>query len=80
MPHGAELKVEAEDQPADIDQVLDRAACQIEVLDLQSSITSEFRADRFHVSPATARDASTNQTYHVAEIEITDDLSKLAGS
>jgi membrane fusion protein, type I secretion system len=41
------------------------------------SITPEFKGVVSHVSPATARDASTNQSYYVAEIEITDDLSKL---
>ena len=30
-----------------------------------------------HVSPATARDAATNQTYYMAEIEISDDLGRL---
>ena len=77
VPHGAELKVEARIAPADIDQVSIGQPARLKFSTFNQSITPEFKGIVSHVSPATARDASTNQTYYVAEIEITDDLSKL---
>jgi HlyD family secretion protein len=77
VPHGAELKVEARIAPADIDQVSIGQPARLKFSTFNQSITPEFKGVVSHVSPATARDASTNQTYYIAEIEISDDLSKL---
>jgi HlyD family secretion protein len=77
VPHGAELKVEAKIAPADIDQVSVGQTARLKFSTFNQSITPEFKGQVTHVSPATARDAATNQTYYMAEIEISDDLGRL---
>jgi len=79
VPDGAELKIEAHISPADIDQVSVGQPARLKFSTFNRSITPEFHAKVVYVSPATSRDTTTNQSYYVAELEITDDVAKLGG-
>ena len=78
VPEGAELKIEAKIAPSDIDQVSVGQVARLKFSTFNQSITPEFEGRVSYVSPATARDPSTNQHHYIAEIEIEDDLGELA--
>ena len=78
VPSGAELKIEARIAPADIDQVSPGQPARLKFSTFNQSITPEIHGRVTYVSAATSLDPATNQTYYVADIEITD-LSKLGG-
>lgn len=78
VPQGAELKVEAHIQPADIDQVSVGQPARLKFSTFNQSVTPEIPGRVTYVSAATSRDPSTNQTYYVADVEISD-LTSLQG-
>lgn len=78
VPSGAELKIEARIAPADIDQVSTGQPARLKFSTFNQSITPEIHGRVTYVSAATSQDAATNQTYYVADVEITE-LIKLEG-
>ena len=78
VPQGAELKIEAHIAPADIDQVSVGQPARLKFSTFNQSVTPDIPGRVTYVSAATSRDAATNQTYYVADVEISE-MSNLQG-
>jgi HlyD family secretion protein len=70
VPEGAKLQVEVRLPPASIDQVsVDRVA-RLRFSAFDQRTTPEIDGTVVHVSPATARDAATGESYYMAQIHV----------
>lgn len=72
VPADAELKVEARVSPVDIDQVRVGHKARVRLSAFNRNTTPELQATVTMVSAAAAHDASSNQEYYIANIQLAD--------
>lgn len=81
VPEDAKLNVSIKLDPASIDQVEIGQSARLRLTALNQRTTPELTGFVSHVSPATARDPSTGQTYYTGDVEIgPDELAKIGDS
>lgn len=80
VPAEARLRVEVRLDPASIDQVRIGQDARVRFSAFTQRTTPELFGTVAHVSPATARDPRTGETFYVAFLEVTDEeLERLGG-
>jgi HlyD family secretion protein len=78
VPEGAKLQVEVRLPPVSIDQVSAGQSARLRFSAFDQRTTPELVGAVVHVSPATARDDATGESYYRAEIDVSDaEVAKL---
>ncbi|MEO6382563.1 MAG: HlyD family type I secretion periplasmic adaptor subunit, partial [Nitrobacter sp.] len=77
VPESAELRVEVKISPADIDQVRVGQAARVRLTAFNRNTTPEMQARVIMVSPASARDPSSNQEYYIAQLQLVEGSAAL---
>jgi HlyD family secretion protein len=77
VPESAELRFEVKISPADIDQVRAGQAARVRLTAFNRNTTPEMQAKVIMVSPASARDPSSNQEYYVAQLQLVEGSAAL---
>jgi HlyD family secretion protein len=79
VPETAKLLVEIKIAPADIDQVHAGQPARLRFAAFARNTTPEIPGQVRHVSPATTKDAQSDATFYIAEVEIARDDKALEG-
>ncbi|MEO6945728.1 MAG: HlyD family type I secretion periplasmic adaptor subunit [Nitrobacter sp.] len=77
VPDSAELRFEVKISPADIDQVRAGQAARVRLTAFNRNTTPEMQAKVIMVSPASARDPSSNQEYYIAQLQLVEGSAAL---
>jgi len=73
VPEKAELKIEVRIMPADIDQVRVGQVARVRLTAFNRNTTPELNGSVVMISPASARDPTTNQDFYIAYVRLTED-------
>lgn len=81
VPEDAELKVAVRIPPVQIDRVSVGQPARLRFSALDQRTTPELEGWVVHLSPATARDAATGETFFLADVQVPEaELAKLGGA